>query len=148
MIERTGPAIREALGEAAPAELPKFEAEFRATLAETDGDFDTARIEEVITRWWPVAVQAADPIPPEELEFAHQCTSEPLVTVGQAAKRLTMSRDEVERRVRDGALRGCWLGHPPRRFRIPVSEVARYLDQLGVQMVREDADGIDDDLNR
>ena len=148
IVERTAPAIRVALREAAPSELLRFESEFRVALAETDGDFDTSRIDEVVSRWWAVAVQASDPVPAEELAFAHRCASEPGVTLGQAADRLGMPRDEVERRVRDGALRGYWLGHPPRRFRIPVSEVERYLDQLMVQMVRDDEYRIDDDLNR
>ncbi|SDR20752.1 DNA binding domain-containing protein, excisionase family [Tsukamurella pulmonis] len=118
MIERTGPAIREALREAAPDELPAFEVEFRAALADTEIDFDAARIDEVLTRWWAAAVLASDPVPVEEVAFAHRCMSEPGLTLGQAAKQLGVSCDEVERRVRDGALRGYWLGHPPRRFRI------------------------------
>lgn len=49
---RSGPAIRAVLGELAPDDLVEFEAEFRIALAETDDDFDLARVEAVIDKWW------------------------------------------------------------------------------------------------
>ena len=54
-VDRTGPSIRAALAAASPDELPDFEAEFHIALAEADDDFDTSRIEQVLTRWWGVA---------------------------------------------------------------------------------------------
>lgn len=51
-VERTGPAIRAALAEHAPGDLPEYEAEFRVALAEADDDFDIARVDRVITMWW------------------------------------------------------------------------------------------------
>ena len=61
-VERTGPAIRAALREAAPDELPDFEAEFHIALAEADNDFDVSRIDHVITHWWGIANVRLDPI--------------------------------------------------------------------------------------
>ncbi|WP_236746295.1 DUF6247 family protein [Mycobacteroides abscessus] len=51
LLPRNGPAIRAALAKAAPDELPEFEAEFRIALAETDNDFDLARMNRVLDRW-------------------------------------------------------------------------------------------------
>lgn len=51
-LERTGPAIRAVLAEHAPDDLAEFEAEFRIALAEADEDFDLARVDAVITKWW------------------------------------------------------------------------------------------------
>lgn len=52
LVQRSGPAIRAALAEAAPDELPEFEAEFRIALAEADDDFDLSRVVRVLDRWW------------------------------------------------------------------------------------------------
>lgn len=54
-VERSGPAIRDALAAVAPDELPEFEAQFRIALAEADDDFDLSRVEGVLNRWWGVA---------------------------------------------------------------------------------------------
>ncbi|PBA69032.1 DUF6247 family protein [Mycobacterium avium] len=51
-VQRTGPAVRAALAEVAPDELPEFEAEFRIALAEADDDFDLTRVGRVLDRWW------------------------------------------------------------------------------------------------
>lgn len=66
-VERTGPAIRAALREAAPDELPEFEAEFRIALAEADDDFDLSRVEKMLDRWWGRAHLRLNPPTPEEL---------------------------------------------------------------------------------
>lgn len=50
-VPRDGPAIRKALAQVAPDELAEFEAEFRIALAETDEDFDLARVHRVLNRW-------------------------------------------------------------------------------------------------
>jgi hypothetical protein len=54
-LARTGPAIRTALAQLAPDELPEFEAEFRIALAQADNDFDLGPVHAVLTRWWGVA---------------------------------------------------------------------------------------------
>lgn len=65
-VERTGPAIREPLRAAAPDELPDFEAQFRIAVAEADDDFDTARIDRVLNRWWALAHLRLNPPTSEE----------------------------------------------------------------------------------
>ncbi|MGW0455834.1 DUF6247 family protein [Gordonia sputi] len=66
-VDRTGPSIRAALASASPDELPDFEAEFHIALAEADEDFDTNRIEQVLTRWWGVAHLRLNPPTAEEM---------------------------------------------------------------------------------
>ncbi|MCV7256843.1 hypothetical protein H7J86_32175 [Mycobacterium hackensackense] len=57
-VERSGPAIRAALAEASPDELPEFEAEFRIALAEADDDFDLSHVTAVLDRWWDAPISA------------------------------------------------------------------------------------------
>jgi hypothetical protein len=68
-VERNGPAIRAALAEAAPDELPEFEAEFRIALAEADDDFDLSRVDAVLDRWWARAHLRLNPPTPAEKEL-------------------------------------------------------------------------------
>jgi len=68
-VERSGPAIRAALAEAAPDELPEFEAEFRIALAEADEDFDLSRVDVVLDRWWARAHLRLNPPTPAEKEL-------------------------------------------------------------------------------
>lgn len=65
-LTRTGPAIRAALAELAPEELPEFEAEFRIALAEADDNFDLDPVQAVITKWWGVAHLRKHPPTEEE----------------------------------------------------------------------------------
>ncbi len=65
-VERTGPAIRAALMQASPNEVPEFEAEFHTALAEADDDFDVSRIDRLIGRWWRIAHLRLNPIPEAE----------------------------------------------------------------------------------
>ena len=65
-VERSGPAIRAALAEASPDELPEFEAEFRIALAEADDDVDLSRVAAVLDRWWGRAHIRLNPQTPEE----------------------------------------------------------------------------------
>lgn len=65
-IERSGPAIRAALAEAAPADCDRFEREFRQALARAESDFDLASIERVLDRWWGIAAIRANPLSPAE----------------------------------------------------------------------------------
>lgn len=52
---RSGPEIRAALAEHAPAELGTFEREFHQALTEAAASFDTSTLDEVLTRWWQIA---------------------------------------------------------------------------------------------
>lgn len=52
---RSGPEIRTALAEHAPAELGNFEREFHQALTDAAASFDTSNLEEVLTRWWQIA---------------------------------------------------------------------------------------------
>ncbi|MEP9395148.1 DUF6247 family protein [Gordonia sp. VNK1] len=71
-VDKTGPAIRAALKAASPDELPDFEAEFHAALAEAGGDFDTSRIERVLTHWWGIAHLRLNPIPADQRDAAEK----------------------------------------------------------------------------
>lgn len=71
-VERTGPAIRAALASAAPDDLVEFESEFRIALAEADEDFDLARVNRVLDRWWGVAHLRLNPPTVEELALVAQ----------------------------------------------------------------------------
>ena len=75
LVQRHGPAIRAALTEAAPDELPEFEAEFRNALAEADDDFDVSRIDRLIGRWWRIAHLRLNPIPEEERAAAERAAA-------------------------------------------------------------------------
>lgn len=74
-VERTGPAIRAALMEASPNEVPDFEAEFRTALAEADDDFDASRIDRLLRRWWRIAHLRLNPIPEEERAKAERAAA-------------------------------------------------------------------------
>lgn len=74
-VERTGPAIRAALIEASPDEVPDFEAEFHIALAEADDDFDVSRIDRLIGRWWRIAHLRLNPIPEEERAQAERAAA-------------------------------------------------------------------------
>lgn len=52
---RSGPEIRAALAEHAPAELVAFEDDFHAALDDAAASFDTRPLEQVLTRWWRIA---------------------------------------------------------------------------------------------
>jgi hypothetical protein len=66
VIPRSGPAIREALGEHAPADLPQFEAEMRTALTQASKDCDLSIAEAVLVRWQALATMAANPLTPAE----------------------------------------------------------------------------------
>lgn len=52
---RSGPEIRAALAEHAPAELVALEDDFNAALDDAAASFDTRPLEQVLTRWWRIA---------------------------------------------------------------------------------------------
>jgi hypothetical protein len=71
-IERSGPTIRTALTELAPAECEEFEAEFRQALAHAHADFDLGHVDVVLDRWWGIAAMCANPLTEQERELVVQ----------------------------------------------------------------------------
>lgn len=67
-IERSGPAIRAALGEVSPDECAQFEAELAAALAQASAELDLAPAQEVLDRWWGIAAIRANPLTTAERE--------------------------------------------------------------------------------
>lgn len=67
-IERWGPAIRAALAQVSPAECAQFETEFAHALtrAGAGAEFDLAPAEQVLDRWWGIAVIRANPLTDHE----------------------------------------------------------------------------------
>lgn len=65
-IERSGPAIRAALAEHAPADEPRFTAELRVALARAGDDLDLAGPQTVLARWHALATMAANPLTADE----------------------------------------------------------------------------------
>lgn len=53
---RSGPEIRAALARHAPAEVAVFEDEFRRALKEAAVSFDTRVVDDVVERWWRMAI--------------------------------------------------------------------------------------------
>lgn len=68
-IERSGPAIRAALAEFAPAECEQFEAAFRQAVARAGEQFDLAPVAAVLDRWWRIAAIRANPLSEQEQEL-------------------------------------------------------------------------------
>lgn len=52
---RSGPEIRAALAEHAPAELAAFERDFHSALDDVAASFDTRPLEQLLTHWWRIA---------------------------------------------------------------------------------------------
>jgi hypothetical protein len=65
-IERSGPAIRATLAAVSPEECAAFEAEFAQALARASAELDLAPAEEVLDRWWRIAVIRANPLSEKE----------------------------------------------------------------------------------
>lgn len=65
-IERSGPAIREALARFAPTECPRFEAELGQALTTAAETLDLEPAQAVLDRWWGVAVIRANPLSEDE----------------------------------------------------------------------------------
>lgn len=53
---RSGPEIRDALSRHSPADVHAFEREFQQALSEVAASYDTRVLDEVVDRWWRVAV--------------------------------------------------------------------------------------------
>jgi len=68
-IERSGPAIRAALAECAPADCAQFEAEFQQALAQARDTFDIAPVESILDRWWGIAAIRANPLTEQESDL-------------------------------------------------------------------------------
>lgn len=67
-VERSGPGIRAALAEHAPARCAQFETDLRDALTAAAQDLDLTRVEAVLARWYPRAVMAANPLTAQERE--------------------------------------------------------------------------------
>lgn len=65
-VERSGPAIRAALGAHAPARCAQFEVELRSALAQAAQNFDLSGPQAVLTHWHAVATMAANPLTDDE----------------------------------------------------------------------------------
>lgn len=71
-IERSGPAIRAALAQFAPAERALFDADFRQALTQAGEKFDLAPVDAVLDRWWGVAAIRANPLTTHERQLVAQ----------------------------------------------------------------------------
>lgn len=66
VVERSGPAIREALLVHAPERCRQFEAEFRSALALAAQNLDLSGPQAVLAHWQAVAMMAANSLTDEE----------------------------------------------------------------------------------
>lgn len=53
---RSGSEIRDALARYAPEDLRTFEADFQQALSRAADSYDTRNLDEVLDRWWRVAI--------------------------------------------------------------------------------------------
>ncbi|GAA4008086.1 hypothetical protein GCM10022247_32860 [Allokutzneria multivorans] len=60
-FECSAVAVRAALATYDRDRLADFEAEFHIAMAEADDDFDLGRVDDVVQRWFAVALMAANP---------------------------------------------------------------------------------------
>lgn len=74
-IDRSGPAVRAALAEVAPAELGLFEAEFQQALERACEQFDLAPAQVVLDRWWGIAMTRANRLSAQEQEQLERARS-------------------------------------------------------------------------
>jgi len=65
-IERSGPAVRAALAQLSPGECAQFEAEFAQATARAGSEYDLAPAQQVLDRWWGIAVIRANPLSDHE----------------------------------------------------------------------------------
>lgn len=71
-VERSGPAIRDALRATSPDECAVFESEFRAALDQARSELDLAPVQQVLDRWWGIAAIRANPLEAhEQAQVAH-----------------------------------------------------------------------------
>ncbi|HEX3814388.1 MAG TPA: DUF6247 family protein [Mycobacteriales bacterium] len=61
-IERSGPAIRDALAGSSPDECRRFEVEFQQALATAGETFDLGPVEALLDRWWGIAAIRGNPL--------------------------------------------------------------------------------------
>jgi hypothetical protein len=61
-IDRSGPAVRAALEQFAPDEVPVFEAELGQAIADAVTSLDLASAQAVLDRWWGIAAIRANPL--------------------------------------------------------------------------------------
>jgi hypothetical protein len=68
-VARTGPAILQALQDAAPNEAQVFAAEYRAALGRAATSLDLSESGQVLDRWWGIAYLRLNPPTEEEREL-------------------------------------------------------------------------------
>ncbi len=68
-VERSGPAVRAALGEFSPQECALFEQQFQQALVDAEQRFDLRPVQAVLDRWWPIAAIRANPLSPDEQDL-------------------------------------------------------------------------------
>jgi hypothetical protein len=68
-IDRSGPAVLEALRALSPGEADVFEAEYRATLARAAESLDLGEAERVLTHWWGIVSLRLNPLTESEREL-------------------------------------------------------------------------------
>jgi hypothetical protein len=88
VVERSGPAIREALLVHAPERCRQFEAEFRSALALAAQNLDLSGPQAVLAHWQAVAMMAANPLTDEEREQIERANA------GDFSRLLSWNQDE------------------------------------------------------
>ena len=68
-VDRSGPAVLEALRALSPGEADVFEAEYRATLARAAESLDLGEAERVLTHWWGIVSLRLNPLTDSEREL-------------------------------------------------------------------------------
>jgi hypothetical protein len=71
-VARTGPAILDALQEAAPDEAPVFAAEYRDALRRAASSLDLSESDQVLNRWWGIAYLRLNPPSDEDREIGRR----------------------------------------------------------------------------
>ena len=67
-VDRSGPAVLEALRALSPDEAEAFQSEYRATLGRASDSLDLAEAERVLTHWWGIASLRLNPLTEPERE--------------------------------------------------------------------------------
>jgi len=68
-VQRTGPAVLEALLASSPAEADTFESEYRAALAAAAETLDVSPAERILTHWWGIAHLRLQPLSEDERDL-------------------------------------------------------------------------------
>lgn len=71
-IDRSGPAVLEALRAVSPSEAEAFEAEYRSALARAAESLDLGEAERVLTHWWGIVALRMHPLTEAEQELVRR----------------------------------------------------------------------------